>query len=164
LAAPQDARAKALLGAVLLQAQRPGEALACLAEALAAQPDDIPTRLALARAQELCGTPAAAAATLAEGVARAPSHVGLRTQSVLFEARRGAFAVAVRLAEAARREGCADACVLGLLGHALSSLGRHADATAAYAEALKLAPEDRYVRHLVAAAGLVADTGRAPAD
>ena len=54
--------------------------------------------------------------------------------------------------------------MLGLLGHALSSLGRHDDAADAYAAALKLAPEDAYVRHLVAAAGRVADTGRAPPD
>ncbi len=54
--------------------------------------------------------------------------------------------------------------MLGLLGHALSSLGRHDEASGAYAEALKLAPEDPYVRHLVAAAGLVPDLGRAPPD
>jgi len=49
----------------------------------------------------------------------------------------------------------------GLLGHARSSLGRHEAAAEACAEARKLAPEDPYVRHLVAAAGLSADAGRA---
>jgi predicted TPR repeat methyltransferase len=164
LAAPQEARAKALLGALLLQAKRPAEALPCLAEAVAAAPDEIEARLALARAQELCGAPEAAAATLAEGIARTPTHVRLRTEAVLLQARLGRFTAAVALAEQARLEGCADACVLGLLGHALSSLGRHDEAARAYAEALKLAPEDPYVRHLVAAAGLVADLGRAPAE
>ena len=162
LADPGAARAKALLGALLLELNRPGDAAPCLAEALAARPEETGTRLALARAQEVLGDAAAAAAALAEGVARAPHHIGLRTAAVLLQARRGDFAEAVRLAEAARRDGCADACVLGLLGHALSSLGRHGEAARAYEAALHLAPEDAYVRHLVAAAGLVADTGRAP--
>jgi predicted TPR repeat methyltransferase len=73
------------------------------------------------------------------------------------------FARAVDLAEAARRAGAADACVFGLLGHALSILGRHADASEAYVEALKLAPEDVYVRHLVRASGLLPQSTRAPA-
>jgi predicted TPR repeat methyltransferase len=52
-----------------------------------------------------------------------------------------------------------------LKGHALSSLGRHAEAAGAYAEALKLGPEDAYVRHLAAAAGgTVPDAVRAPPD
>ncbi len=164
LCAPRDPRAKALLGVLLLELRRPADALACLAEAVAAVPGDVSGRLALARAQECCGACDAAAATLADGVARAPGHAGLRSASVLLQARRGAFAEAVRLAEQARREGCADACVLGLLGHALSSLGRHGEAADAYGAALQLAPEDDYVRHLVAAAGRVADTGRAPPD
>lgn len=162
LCAPHDAQAKALLGMLLLELQRPADALACLAEALAAVPDDVSARVALARAQELSGAPADAAATLAEGAARLPGHSGLRTAAVLLAARRGAFREAVRLADQARRDGCADASVLGLLGHALSSLGRHAEAGEAYAAALHLAPEDSYVRHLVAAAGRIADPGRAP--
>ena len=164
IAAPAVPRAKALLGALLLELKRPEDALPCLAEAVAARPDEIGTRLALARAQELLGRLAAAAATLAEGVVRVPHHAGLRTAAVLLQARQGEFAEAARLAEAARRDGAADACVLGLLGHALSSLGRHGEAARAYVSALHLAPEDAYVRHLVAAAGLVADMGRAPPD
>jgi predicted TPR repeat methyltransferase len=46
----------------------------------------------------------------------------------------------------------------------LSSLGRHAEAADAYAEALKLGPDDRYVRHLVAASGNVPATLRAHMD
>ncbi len=56
-------------------------------------------------------------------------------------------------AEEAHAAGVADACLFGLKGHALSSLGRHAEAAEAYAEALKLGPDDPYVRHLVAASG-----------
>ena len=164
IAAPDNPQAKALLGAVLLELRRPEDALACLTEALAGRPADAATRQALARAQEVLGRTEAAAATLADGVALLPSHAGLRTAAVLLQVRRGAFAEAVRLAEAARQDGCADACTLGLLGHALSSLGRHAEAAQAYAAALRLSPEDQYVRHLVAAAGLVADAGRAAPD
>ena len=47
----------------------------------------------------------------------------------------------IRLAEEARVAGVTDACTFGLMGHALSSLGRHAEAADAYAEALKLGPE-----------------------
>ena len=77
----------------------------------------------------------------------------LRNAAVLLSLRRRDFATAVRLAEQARIAGVADAILFGLKGHALSGLGRHAEAADAYAEALKLDPDDRYVRHLVAAAG-----------
>ena len=164
LCAPRDARAKAVLGLVLLERQRPEEARVCLAEAVAAAPDDVSARLGLARAEEVSGRVAAAAATLAAGVARLPGEARLRTAAVLLATRGGAFAEAIALARQARRDGAADACVLGLLGHSLSSLGRHAEAGDAYAAALQLAPEDAYVRHLVAASGRVADLGRAPPD
>jgi predicted TPR repeat methyltransferase len=51
-----------------------------------------------------------------------------------------------------------------MMGHALSSLGRHGEAGDAYAEALKLGPDDPYVRHLVAASGIVPGAMRAPVD
>ena len=57
-----------------------------------------------------------------------------------------------------------DACLLGLKGHALSSLGRHNEAAEAYVEALKLGPEDPYVRHLAATAGAIPGADRAPAE
>jgi predicted TPR repeat methyltransferase len=47
-------------------------------------------------------------------------------------------------------------------GHALSSLGNHDRAAIAYQEALKLAPEDPYVRHLVVSSGAMQDSRRAP--
>ncbi|MBN9509363.1 MAG: tetratricopeptide repeat protein [Alphaproteobacteria bacterium] len=164
LLAPGDAPAKALLGAVLLELGRAADARACLAEALRAVPQDLDTRLALARAEETLGDWRAALAVLQAGIALAPARIGLRTAAILLLVKREAFAEAVAMATTARADGATDACVLGLLGHALSSLGRHDDASGAYAEALKLAPEDPYVRHLVAAAGLVPDLGRAPPD
>jgi predicted TPR repeat methyltransferase len=161
---PTQARAKALLGTLLKQLGRHTEARACLEEAVAAAPDDAGYRRQLAAAHEAGGDRQAAAATLEEGLARAPADVGLRSALILSRMRHGDFAGAEALALAACRAGVADACLFGLLGHARSSLGRHADAAEAYAEARKLAPEDPYVRHLAAAGGLAPDVGRASTD
>jgi predicted TPR repeat methyltransferase len=49
-----------------------------------------------------------------------------------------------------------------LKGHALSTLGRHQEAAIAYQDALKLGPEDPYVRHLVVSSGAMPDSKRAP--
>ncbi len=49
-----------------------------------------------------------------------------------------------------------------MMGHALSSMDRHTEAADAYSEALKLGPQDPYVRHLVAASGIVPSAARAP--
>jgi predicted TPR repeat methyltransferase/thioredoxin-like negative regulator of GroEL len=162
IADPAEPRAKALLGVVLLELGHVADALPCLRSAVAAWPEDVSARVALARACELHGDLAASRAVLREGVAALPSAAQLWTAAVLLEVRQGDFAAAADLAREARRLGAADACVLGLLGHALSCLGCPEEAAEAYAAALALAPEDPYVRHLVAAAGLVADTGRAP--
>ena len=69
-----------------------------------------------------------------------PGDPTLRTAAIMVAMRTRDFTGAADIAEAARRDGVADAQVFGLKGHALSSLGRHGEATAAYAEALKLAP------------------------
>jgi predicted TPR repeat methyltransferase len=74
------------------------------------------------------------------------------------------FDAAVQLAEQACSDGIVDARLFGLKGHALSNLGRHSDAADAYAEALKLGPDDGYVRHLVAASGKLPAPGRAHID
>jgi len=63
------------------------------------------------------------------------------------------FSAALHLAEEAWVAGVVDACLFGLMGHALSSLQRHEEAALQYREALKLGPEDPYVRHLVASTG-----------
>jgi predicted TPR repeat methyltransferase len=160
---PGNAQAKAVLGVVLLEMNRPHDALPCLREAAAADPHGVACLRALAVALERTGDIEAARAVLADGIARNPGDTGLRTAVIMVAMRRRAFAEAAELAEAARQAGVADACVFGLRGHALSSLGRHAEASLAYAEALKLAPEDPYVRHLVVAAGMLPQASRAPA-
>lgn len=161
---PRDPDAKAILGVVLLGLGHAGDARACLAEAVAARPANPLFRMALSDSQALCGDAAAAAATLTDGIALTPAEIGLRNAAVLLAVRRRCFAAAVELAETARREGVVDACLFGLKGHALSSLGRNEDAAEAYAEALKLGPDDLYVRHLVAASGALVQDDRAPAD
>lgn len=159
---PRDPDAKALLGVLLLQIGRAAEAIACLREAISEQPRDPAFREMLATAQVAAGDPDAALETLQDGIAAVPASVVLRNAAILHCIRWRDFAAAERLSEAARAAGIADASTFGLRGHALSSLGRHSDAAEAYADALKLAPDDPYVRHLAAAGGVVAGGDRAP--
>jgi predicted TPR repeat methyltransferase len=159
-----DATAKALLGVLMLELGRTAEAIACLAEAASAEPANPGFAAGLAAAQEAAGDPDAALASLLRNVAVAPNLVDPRNAAILLCVRSRDFRQAVFLAEETRRMGIADACSFGLLGHALSSLGRHAEAEDAYVEALKLGPADPYVRHLVAAAGIRPGETRAPVD
>jgi predicted TPR repeat methyltransferase len=161
---PHNIRAKAVLGIVLLDLNRTQDALICLGEAVAQDPANPAWRQGLAEALQRSGDPQAAAATLQAGISLAPRHTGLRIAAVMVAMRQRDFPAAIALAEAARADGLADACVFGLLGHALSNLDRHGEATEAYAEALKLAPEDAYVRHLVRSAGKLPQAPRAPND
>jgi len=161
---PADPVAKALLGVLLLDLQRPADAVACLREAVAAQPSNPGFRQGLSAALEAAGDPEAALSVLTDGISTAPGHVGLRNAAVLHCVRRRDFSGAVRLAEEARIAGAMDACLFGLKGHALSSLARYDEAAEAYSEALKLGPEDLYVRHLASASGAVPGADRAPAD
>lgn len=154
--------AKAMLGSLMLELQRPVDAVACLAEAVRAVPREPSYREALATAYEAGGDADRALATLTEGFAVTPGNVGLRNAAILLCVRRRDFTEAVSLAEQARGLGVTDACLFGLKGHALSSLGRHEEAADSYREALKLGPDDPYVRHLVAATGLVSGAKRAP--
>ena len=156
--------AKASLGIALLNLARFDDAAACLREALGAEPQNPVYCQALAQAEESGGAPAQAERTLDAGIAGCPGHLGLRVAAIMLRMRRGDLAGAEALALAARGDGVADAQVLGLLGHARSGLGQHEAAAAAYVEALRLAPEDPYVRHLAAAGGLSADAGRAASE
>ena len=160
--ARDNATAKALLGRALLQLGRAADAVTCLDEALAALPHAVPTRLDLAAALDAAARPEMAEAVLAAGIALDPGNATLHSAAMLRRVRAEDFTAAVAMAETARRNAALDACGHGLTGHALSSLGRYNEAADAYVEALKLAPEDPYMRHLVASAGRCDADERAP--
>lgn len=159
-----DSGAKALLGSALLNLGRPTDARACLSEACAAEPENPAFREALAIATEADGDPGAAFAILRAGLSPTGGALNLRNAAILFCIRHRDFLTAVSLAEDGRIAGTVDACLFGLKGHAQSSLGLHAEAADSYAEALKLGPDDLYVRHLVASSGLLPSAKRAPPD
>lgn len=159
-----DASAKALLGVLMLELGRTRDAIACLHEASSAEPANPAFSNALAAAHEAAGDPAAALDVLLRCIDACPNLTEPRNAAILLCIRRRDFRRAVALAEATGRAGIADACSFGLQGHALSCLGRHADAVEAYTEALKLGPDDPYVRHLVSSAGMVPGADRAPPD
>jgi len=163
----QDARdpvAKALLGALLLEAGQPADALICLREAVATQPNHAGFCQAMAAAQEALGQPEQAAETLATAIKLAPGSLALRNAAMLLAIRQRAFERAVAVAEAARRDGTANASIFVLLGHARANMGQHDAAAASYQEALKLSPDDPAVRQVAAAAGILPGVARAPAD
>ena len=159
-----DPAAKALLGILMLDLARPEDAVRCLAEAVGAVPTNPAFCEGLATALAAAGQPQAAAATYAAGIAAAPGSLALRNAAILLALRERDFATAIALADAACAVGIADASTFGLKGHALASLGRHAEAADAYADALKLGPDDPYLRRVVSAADLPPDATRAPVD
>jgi predicted TPR repeat methyltransferase/thioredoxin-like negative regulator of GroEL len=159
-----DPQAKALLGSALLLLGRIADATACLADAMADDPANTDIRNSLAVALEKAGDSNAALQVLVQGITLSPDNPTLCNAAILLCIRRRDFTRAVQLAEDARSQGIADACTFGMKGHSLSSLGDHDQAVIAYQEALKLAPEDPYVRHLVVSATAMVDPRRAPED
>ena len=162
--APTETLPKAVLGAAMLMLGRLADAHACLKEAVAASPRHVGYRLALARTLAGEGEPGLALGLIEEGIAAQPESGPLHIAAMRLCISLQRFQQAVGLADAAGTHGLFDPCVLGLRGHALSCLGRDREAAHAYHAALQLSPEDAYVRHLVAAAGLIAQPTRASPD
>jgi len=158
---PADAGAKKMLGVLLVTLDRAPDAITCLREALTDDPRSAAHYRGLAMAQDHTGDDDAAAVTLALGIAACPRDVELREAAIMLALRRRDFAQAVAHATQARRDGCVNATVFVLLGHASASLGEHAAAADAYREALKLAPADPQIRRL-ASSGLPHDGDRTP--
>lgn len=159
-----DPVSKALLGVVLIELGHYDDARACLLEAIAADPRNASYRVGLSESLVRIGEFAQAEATLDATVADHPHRADLRSKAILLRLRQHHFQAAIDLAQAAGSAGIADPGIFGLMGHAYSSLGRHDLAAEAYREALKLCPEDPYVRHLVAASGAMPGADRAPPD
>ena len=159
---PDDPNAKTMLGLVLLELHLIDDALACLRESVRGAPRSAAPWRGLAEALRRAGDTAGAAAALDAAIENIPNNPGLRTAAITLALGERNFQRARELGATAQAEGVADACIFGLYGHALSHLGHHAAAGDIYQEALKLAPEDVYVRHLVSAAGLLPDSTRAP--
>ncbi|HEY0908806.1 MAG TPA: tetratricopeptide repeat protein [Bradyrhizobium sp.] len=140
LQAPGVPFPKALLGVLLWQADRSPEALSCLRDAVASNPADPGFLQALASVQDCLGNTADAAATLAQGIARMPEHVGLRNSAILLCMRSENMNEAQRLASAACDEGVCDSDTFTMLGDALASQSDSPAAARAYEESTKLRP------------------------
>lgn len=159
---PRNPAAKAILGIVLTAMDRTEDAIICLREVVDEQPHSASFRQALAKAQVRAGDHEAASRTLRDGIDRVPGSLALRIDAIAARIQQRDFDQAILLAEAARKAGLADARLFSLLGHALFSLGRRGEAGEAYGEALKLAPDDHYIAHLVRTIGSLPQSSRAP--
>lgn len=144
---PSDTNAKALLGHILLRLGRPSDAAACLQEALLACPREEPIRLDLATALDASGDVMGSGSVLAAGLALNPGSSVLRTAVLLYLVRAQDLEAAITMAMSARREFELDASEYALLGEALVGVSRYAEAADAYGAAVKLSPEDPYLRH-----------------
>src|SRR5262249_501955 len=119
-------------------------------------------REALSSARYAAGDTEGALRVLLEGIDLTPGALALRNAAVLLCVRRRDFVQAERLAERPRLDALAHPTTFGLKGHAVSSLGRHREAAAAYREALKLAPGDVMIRRLASIADINPSAPRAP--
>ena len=162
LLAPEDSHAKAMLGLIMIELGHLPDAVACLHDAVQRTPTLGAAWRGLAEAMTRLGDSPAASAVHDAAIANIPHDAPLRLAAMMTAMRERNFERALALGLAARQDGVADACIFGLLGHGCSKLGRHAEAAEHYQDALRMAPEDPYVRHLVRAAGLLPDIEHAP--
>jgi predicted TPR repeat methyltransferase len=156
-----DIQAKVILGITMLDLGRATDAVHCLEEAVIAAPAVMVYRQTLATAVEAAGDADAALVVLSDAIALGPTDLMLRNAAILLCMRRRDYRRAVEFAEQARVAGIADAAMFAMKGHALASLESHEEANLAYREALKLEPNDPYVRHLVMAGGGIPGGARA---
>jgi predicted TPR repeat methyltransferase len=136
---------KLRLGVLLIEVGRFDEAIACLREAVASEPDPAALR-GLSSAYERSGRKVEAAALLREAVATWPKEKELRGALVGLLMRERNFLSAIEAAEAARDAGAINAEVFAMMGDAFAYLGQHGQAMEAYYDALKFAPDDAFVQ------------------
>lgn len=152
IAGPAGLSAMMLFAVLLIEERRFEDAIAVLEDARRRAPEDPHVALRLGLACMRAGRHAEAEALLAALHARMPGFAGLpamRAQAAL--ARGEAELAAERAREGLARVG-PDAALSSVLGHALEKAGRRDEAFAAFRAAARLAPEDPYLAHLVAAA------------
>jgi predicted TPR repeat methyltransferase len=144
---PAAPAAKLRLGVLLTQIGRFDEAIACLRESLNGQcvPDVF---RGLATAYERSGRHTEATAALNEAIRLWPKDRELRAAAMLRAIRARDYREAVTVAETARRDGAISAEIFAMMGHALTTLGAHSEAAAAYRDALKFAPDDRVLQQV----------------
>lgn len=161
MADPADPESKALLGICLSEAGRHDEAILLFHQAFLSEPH-APQRaamLGLAFMRAGRNGPAEELFCLAEALAPAARGISvLRAQNAL---QAGEPQRAAELAEAAISRARADVGLLSVLGQARQRMGQDAAALDSYAAALRLDPENAYLRHLVAALGGIAPPARA---
>lgn len=158
---PRNGRAQSMLGFSLARAGKMTDAAICLKEGIRSQPANFQSYLVLSEIEEKIGRSEIALRVLEEGMETVPGSIELRNAAALLAIRMNDFREAFDITERARKEGVVDATLFGLRGHALSHLGRREEAGYSYQEALKLGPDDPYVRHLVASFGALPGAGRA---
>jgi predicted TPR repeat methyltransferase len=151
-----------MLGLIMIELDRLEDATACLRDAVQKTPTLGAAWRGLAEVMTRLGDAAAADVVYDAGIANVPHDPRLRLAAMMAAIREQNFTRVAAIGLSARRDGLADACIFGLLGHSLSKLDRHGEAADYYQDALRLAPEDPYVRHLVRAAGLLPGVDRAP--
>ena len=100
---PGNPRAKALLGAALLDLGRTGDAVACLREAVANLPTEMAYREALSTALERGGDTDGALRMLNDGIALCPASLAARNAAIRLCLRRRDFTGAARLARTGPR-------------------------------------------------------------
>ena len=159
----EDPVAKALLGTVLIGLGRSEEAVICLREAIAGAPTN-------PFFHQACGGTRRDRRYRSRRRDAGLRHRGLSGQRRACGTPRFCTVCGGRISRRPRPRGTGRGSTAWRMracwpeGHSLSSLGRHEEAADAYADALKLGPDDPYVRHLVAASGALPGGERAPVD
>lgn len=153
MAAPGDTAGRLLLATALLEEGRHDEAIWFLGEAWRADPGNPALQARLGQAFMRAGRHEAAAELLAHCEQQAPWTPGiaaLRAQAALLA---DDAPEAEHLARASLARGIVEGAVHSVLGHALVTQDRLAEAGPHFAAAARLSPKSHYLAHLAAASG-----------
>lgn len=160
--APADPTALMLFGDLLVKAERLDDAVLILGEAARVTQGQVEPVMALSNALDRAGHVEAAEESLSALEAAHPWSLPIRCTRIARLLRRRDWTGAEQHARATMGLGFRDARLLTMLGNALRMQGRKAEAATAFEQALRLAPENEYLRHLAAAHGSGAGADKAP--